>query len=150
MSEPREDPSNEEDLGKLLKGLGEDDDDLEKLLGGLDNEDTSKKNPIWEGIKTFFLGVFTFVMAYLWGHPEHGKTYDGFDSFFWGAMHGALWFHNWIISFFEPLRLLKAPSSDWIYTIAWWCFCLSVTFSLFIIAIKLVFMLGVAFVMRKK
>ena len=60
-------------------------------------------------------------IAALFIYPTPGDTYSGFWwSLLTGAFHGALLIPNWIISFFDHTRLIKASHYSGWYNFWWW------------------------------
>ena len=60
-------------------------------------------------------------LAYFLVFPTPEKHYQGFvDGFLLGWFHGAFAPHNWLISQFEELRLVKATSGSTVYGFFWW------------------------------
>ena len=68
------------------------------------------------GLTTGVLGVLIGALICIGIYPEPGEHYEGFFYGFFTAMfHGSLLIPNWVISFFDETRLLKALSSSWWY-----------------------------------
>ena len=56
----------------------------------------------------------------IWIYPTPGERYEGFFWGFWtGCWHGVLVVPNWVRSFFDEARLIKASSSSTWYD-GWW------------------------------
>ncbi len=63
------------------------------------------------------LGLFLTI----WVYPTPGERYEGVFWGFWtGCWHGGLMVPNWIWSFFDETRLIKASSSSAWYDLCWW------------------------------
>ena len=62
-------------------------------------------------------------------------------SWWWMFLHGPLIPANWVLSFFDPSKLCKAPLHTTVYNILWWisCICAVYTAIMQIIAIIMSF-----------
>ena len=55
------------------------------------------------------------VIPYFFIYPDVGKDYSGFWSFWFGGLHGYAAGYLWIISLFDPTRLVIAQSHGTLY-----------------------------------
>ena len=64
--------------------------------------------------------AFLFILS-IFIYPEPNKEYSGFwYGMFTGSLHGSLLFPNWIISFFDHTRQIKATTFSGWYNFNWW------------------------------
>ena len=89
----------------------------------------NKAVPVSQGMKEAFSTLLGYLTLYtvslfilsIFIYPDPNEEYSGFFyGRFTGLLHGGLLIPNWLISFFDETRQVKATSySDW-YNYFWW------------------------------
>jgi len=91
--------------------------------------------------RSIFNIVIGFIVSFITAffiYPDANKDYSGFWlGFITGGIHGASVLFNWIISFFDETRLIKATTYSGLYNFSWWAgfitYCISLLSNLYII-----------------
>ena len=78
-----------------------------------------------QNVKTILLSWAILLIIALFYSIKPSFEY----SWWWVILHGPLIPANWIISFFDPSKLCKAPIHTTVYNIFWWIACVCTTFA---------------------
>jgi|TARA_B110000977_G_C10795471_1_gene384183 hypothetical protein len=79
------------------------------------------------------VGVAVLFIMSIFIFPEPNKEYSGFwYGWLTGSFHGALLIPNWIISFFDESRQIKATTFSGWYNFNWWIWSIGQFFTVFL------------------
>lgn len=91
------------------------------------NLDKMRRVIIWT-----FIHLLLFILFAIFIYPEPNKEYSGIIyGPLTGSLHGFLMIPNWIISFYDDTRLIKATSYSWWYNSWWWISAIGTPFYIF-------------------
>lgn len=84
-------------------------------------------------ILKWVVGLIVLGILSIFVYPDPSKEYSGFFyGFFTGSYHGATIVPNYLISFFDKTRLLKAVNYSGWYNFNWWFWAIANIFTLFV------------------